>query len=143
MTRSVPTYLSKSILPISVFPIISNSVFPFLPSSSQLRDSSLLSRQLDTLPFLKCHFGYFFFYKNISCEMFPWFWILLAVELAPVSEASGPSRAFDYYMYYCGNGVAVERERICDGVSDCQVRTFYKKKAHFRLNCYSGTIFPG
>ena len=53
--------------------------------------------------------------------MFPWFWILFALEFAPVSEASGRYKSYDYYMYYCGNGVAVERERICDGVTDCQV----------------------
>ncbi len=53
--------------------------------------------------------------------MFPWFWILFVLEFVPVSEASGRYKSYDYYMYYCGNGVAVERERICDGVSDCQV----------------------
>ena len=93
MTRSVPTYLSKSILPISVFPIISNSVFPFLPSSSQLRDSSLLSRQLDTLPFLKCHFGYFFSTKIFLAKCshgsgYCWRWSLVP-QLRP---AGGTNR---------------------------------------------------
>ncbi len=65
--------------------------------------------------------------------MFPWFWILLAVELGPATEASGRYKSYDYYMYYCGNGVAVERERICDGVSDCQVRTSAKSSFSSQL----------